>query len=264
MRNAFYLNWDPKQDTETFVNYDKKIKTVNKTHPYSFFWHCPSHRLQAGDIVYIKRTGNKFNGLCIRGHVEETDYEDGGIVVAADSFLPLGQEITKTMLDEPPLNATYWNAQSSGTMIQPESAEKLEEIWNEQRKQIHEVRKAGGAGFGSAAENKKVETKAVEFATRYFKKNNFEVTSVESDKIGYDLLCTKKTKELHVEVKGISGTEEEFIITENEKIASQKDKCFMIALVVNAMKKPSLKLYTKQQFKEKFSLKVISYMAKKK
>jgi hypothetical protein len=51
---------------------------------------------------------------------------------------------------------------------------------------------------------------------REYKQNGWNVESVEQDKCGYDLHCTKSSLEEHVEVKGIRGLDPSFIITAGE------------------------------------------------
>jgi hypothetical protein len=59
-----------------------------------------------------------------------------------------------------------------------------------------------GAGFGTSETDQVVEKAAISHVTKYYQKKGWTVTSVESEKCGYDLVCTKDSIQEHVEVKG--------------------------------------------------------------
>ncbi len=119
-----------------------------------------------------------------------------------------------------------------------------------------------GAGFGSAENNKKVEKAAINSVTRRLKRDGWEVTSVESLAIGYDLVAKHGNKIRNIEVKGVSGSEPKFVITENEASASKSDDNWELWIVTDALsKKPTLQNFTASQFNKKFVLKPISYRA---
>jgi hypothetical protein len=59
-----------------------------------------------------------------------------------------------------------------------------------------------GAGFGDPAQNRKVELAAVRFVKQSYEFGGFRVISVESKNLGYDLIASKGSEELHLEVKG--------------------------------------------------------------
>jgi len=62
--------------------------------------------------------------------------------------------------------------------------------------------RAGGAGFGLAAENRQVELAAIRAVRAHYRALGWRVRSVERDKVGYDLIAQRGTEEAHVEVKG--------------------------------------------------------------
>lgn len=64
--------------------------------------------------------------------------------------------------------------------------------------------KSGGAGFGNPEENKEVETAAIAFVTKLYESEGWQVVSVENEKCGFDLICTRGTTIENVEVKWIS------------------------------------------------------------
>jgi Protein NO VEIN, C-terminal len=92
-----------------------------------------------------------------------------------------------------------------------------------------------GAGFGDPETNRRVETAAIAFVTKWYGAKGWGVSSVEAKKCGYDLLCTKNGDEEHVEVKGVKGTQPAFIITANEVRQAQSDPQFYICVVTSAL-----------------------------
>ena len=121
-----------------------------------------------------------------------------------------------------------------------------------------------GGGFGNPETNKRVEKAAISFVTNDYKKRGWKVISVETEKRGFDLLCTKASKEEHVEVKGIQGDLLSFIITAGEVKKSQTDKKFVICVVTSASSSPKLHKFTAKDFCDQFDLEAIAYRAFKK
>jgi hypothetical protein len=119
-----------------------------------------------------------------------------------------------------------------------------------------------GAGFGNPELNKKVETVAILKVTKEYEETGWSVKSVEADKCGYDLLCTKDLLKEHVEVKGISGGIASFIITAGEVKQARNNPNFRICIVTSALKKnPQLTCYSGQEFIEQFSLSPLAFKA---
>ena len=124
-----------------------------------------------------------------------------------------------------------------------------------------QVRRRVGAGFGSSENNQKVERVAVRETERHYRSLGWVVESVESERVGYDLLCKKGSQELHVEVKGISADGLDFILTAGEWKQSQNDPSFRLVIVNNAIRKPYLIVLTKSQLNRRFGFKAIAYRA---
>jgi len=118
-----------------------------------------------------------------------------------------------------------------------------------------------GGGFGNPETNRKVEQAAIAYVTDYYKKNGWSVKSIESEKRGFDLLCTKGEAQEHVEVKGVQGDFVSFIITNGEVKQVQTDKHFVLCVVTSALTAPKLHKFTAEEFQEKFVLEVVSYRA---
>ena len=121
-------------------------------------------------------------------------------------------------------------------------------------------RKFGG-GFGNPETNRKVEQAAIAYVTDDYKKNGWLVKSIESEKRGFDLLCTKDEAQEHVEVKGVQGDFVSFIITNGEAKQAQTDKHFVLCVVTSALTAPKLHKFTAKEFQEKFVLETVSYRA---
>jgi hypothetical protein len=123
-----------------------------------------------------------------------------------------------------------------------------------------QVPKVGG-GFGNPETNRKVEQAAVSFVKDYYEQNHWLVESLESEKCGYDLLCTKNSVQEHVEVKGIQGDLVSFIITNGEVKQSQADVNFVLCAVTSALSNPKLHRFSASEFRKEFALETISYRA---
>jgi|GEM_PF-903435 len=126
---------------------------------------------------------------------------------------------------------------------------------------VEEQTQKVGGGFGSPETNRKVEQAAISFVKTYYEQNQWSVESVESEKCGYDLLCTKNSIQEHVEVKGIQGDLVSFIITNGEVRQSRSDEKFVLCAVTSALANPILHKFSPSEFREKFALEPISYRA---
>lgn len=89
-----------------------------------------------------------------------------------------------------------------------------------------------------------IEKNAVDAAMEHYSTHGYDVTSVESEKIGYDLLATKGTNRLYIEVKGTctaNATSVTVGLTPNEYRMSKKaKKKYRICIVCNALESPEL------------------------
>src|SRR5262249_52885193 len=89
-----------------------------------------------------------------------------------------------------------------------------------------------GAGLTANAD---VERAAVDHVTGRYRSLGWEVTSVESQRIGYDLRCVRGPEEVHVEVKGVAGAVPGFMLTEGERRAAANDPSWRVAVVTDAL-----------------------------
>jgi hypothetical protein len=92
-----------------------------------------------------------------------------------------------------------------------------------------------GAGFGWHEDNLAVERAAVEYVTAYYHREGWDVTSVESERVGYDLRCLRGGDERHVEVKGVAGEVASFMLTDGERRRAGTDPLWRVAVVTKAL-----------------------------
>lgn len=170
------------------------------------------------------------------------------------------------------------NAQQLQAMreLTPESADGLEGIWycyedkgdegDEGDEGDDDIVPEIKEQFASLEHRLEVEAASVEFATAQLEREGWQVESVEAQKTGYDLHCTKGDRScLHVEVKGTSGEDQLFIITANELAQANSDSEFILFLVTKALDShPSLQRFTGQELIASFNFQPMQYRASKK
>lgn len=122
-----------------------------------------------------------------------------------------------------------------------------------------------GGGFGTPEVNRLVERAAVKFVTRCLSRRGYSVVSREIDGVGYDLDARKGSKELHVEVKGISADTVQFPITSNELKRAKSDNAFLLMAVTGARKRrPKLHKFRGDALCNSFTFTPLAYQAEKK
>ncbi len=97
---------------------------------------------------------------------------------------------------------------------------------------------------------KKVEEAAVRTVTKYYRAIGYTVVSHERDNLGWDLTATLGMKVLHLEVKGLSGTQAVVEVTPNEyKTMHGREylATYRLCIVTNTMEKPSLRIFAFDQ-----------------
>jgi hypothetical protein len=120
-----------------------------------------------------------------------------------------------------------------------------------------------GAGFGDSAENKRVESAAIQAVVEKYETDGWLVLSVERERCGFDLKCTKGRSVHDVEVKGVRGDEQCFVITAGEVVEARNNPNFYLAVVTSALSSPpTIKVYSGTEFDRKFTLAVIQYRAR--
>lgn len=152
--------------------------------------------------------------------------------------------------------------------LTPGSAALLRERWGEEAEYpsvLLSLRERAGtsAGFGAADLNRQVEQAAVATATADLRAEGWNVESVEQDRIGYDLLCTRDDREeRHIEVKGARGSGLGFIITEGEVQRAEDDPDFWLYLITDALSpEPRLRRYSAEELLRTFTFVPLAYRA---
>lgn len=119
-----------------------------------------------------------------------------------------------------------------------------------------------GGGFGNPETNRKVERAAVSHVRRQYESDGWQVVSVESEKRGYDLLCSKGAKSEHVEVKGVQGAIPSFIVTANEVKQARNDTASVVYVVTSALSDaPKLHRFNGREFITGYDLSPLAYRA---
>lgn len=91
--------------------------------------------------------------------------------------------------------------------------------------------------------SRKTELEAILFVTDYFENQGYAVESVEGDCNGYDLVVKKGKDSLTVEVKGISKSSSNFILSHNEHSYLDKNLKNHRICVVKVMPRNKFDLY---------------------
>lgn len=95
---------------------------------------------------------------------------------------------------------------------------------------------SAGAAFGDAVTNEVVEQAAMEEVMAYYHGLGFVTQDVSALKCGWDVTCESPDYgELHVEVKGISGSQVTFLLTANEYRTATADPSWRLAAVTDAL-----------------------------
>src|ERR1019366_4730130 len=119
----------------------------------------------------------------------------------------------------------------------------------------------GGVGFGDAMSNREVERAAIAYVKEILGNEGWGVTSVESKRIGFDLLCKKKKDERHVEVKGVRGPIPVFVITEGELRRAECDPYFWLYVVTDALDSPNAHIMSGEEVIERYAFVALAYRA---
>jgi hypothetical protein len=109
--------------------------------------------------------------------------------------------------------------------------------------------------FGNAEHRRKVEKAAEDAVITYYKDRGFTYGNFTKLNCGYDFRFHKGNAELHVEVKGTSGTAPGFFLTRNEHAAGLLgDKAWRLAMVTDALTKPLVQVFDASGLRKAFEL----------
>jgi hypothetical protein len=101
-----------------------------------------------------------------------------------------------------------------------------------------------GAGFGDPVTNAKVEKVAMDLVASTYVELGWNPHDVSARKVGWDITMRRGDDELHMEVKGVSGSKPIVLLTCNEHSAAGTDPLWRLAVVTQALTSPTLTEYT--------------------
>jgi hypothetical protein len=88
------------------------------------------------------------------------------------------------------------------------------------------------------------------------------VHSVEPDRCGYDLHCTRGKEEIHVEVKGTRGDGRSVLLTAAELERGFSDERFVFAIVATPCTAPVATYWPAKKFRQAFAFEAIQFRAR--
>ena len=107
---------------------------------------------------------------------------------------------------------------------------------------------------------RKVEQAAIDAALKYFFKQGYALTQdCQLKGVGYDLTFEKNQKELHVEVKGVSGIAIDFNLTPKELKCAKSDARWRVLVITNALKAPEASLFTGEELLDRAKIEATQY-----
>jgi hypothetical protein len=118
--------------------------------------------------------------------------------------------------------------------------------------------------FGAPEHRKDVEKAAEKAVIAYYRARGFAFEDRTKLNCGYDFLFSKRSKSLHVEVKGTSSKNAGFFITRNEYDAGyQKNPAWRLAMVTHALSKaPSVEIFNAKKLRKSFDLTPYVYLGR--
>lgn len=105
---------------------------------------------------------------------------------------------------------------------------------------------AWGAGFGDPATNRVVEMAAERAVTARYEEAGWAVHRVAHLRCGWDLTATRRSEELHLEVKGVRGDRPSILLTRNEVATAETDPAWTLVVVTNALSSPTVTKYPRE------------------
>lgn len=114
---------------------------------------------------------------------------------------------------------------------------------------------SSSGGFAGASVRREVETRSVAATRSWLQSRGYTVTDRQRGNCGYDLLAQRPRTpaELHVEVKGTSGTTGHFYMTRNEH-AYTSDPRWRLAMVTDALGKSIVRVLTRRELCNKYDV----------
>lgn len=285
--STWLLTWNP--DRWDWEDLDATVARVRKGRRRNDRWSCGVTRsIRSGDRLFLLRQGKEPRGIFASGWAVSDAYPDEHwdedapssvtmyVELRFDALLNPEKEVilSRQALDVPVLREVHWNTQRSGIRINDKAAAVLERIWagtvrGKKAPTVVPAQEAqdaagtgAGGGFGNAEENAKIEAAAIDDVRRAYRADGWQVESVERQRCGFDLKCSRGSDRADVEVKGVSGKALAFMMTANEVEQANQNPNFVICIVTSALL-PSRKIakYRGPQFLSEFFLQPTQYHA---
>jgi hypothetical protein len=136
---AYLFLWNPKTDPRSFKDYERVLADAAAGSAYETRWICPSTRPKEGDAAFMQRTGPAYNGVFAKGVVTRASYIDGDTRVVRlhlDSFLPSGQELTRSAIVARAGYKARWMPMASGNVIPNQLLQAILDLWREREKHV--------------------------------------------------------------------------------------------------------------------------------
>jgi hypothetical protein len=170
------------------------------------------------------------------GYCTETIAENATLLSTDERFLfPVIPRGVKGGMGQ----SNFWYADSElGIKFKIRILQKIEKY---EKIKVNISKKRAVARANNIETKKKVEKIAVGIVTNEFIERDFEVRSVESENLGWDLEAIHKKTELKIEVKGLSGNSLSVEVSSNEyeKMYRYKDS-YRLCVVINCLTNPIL------------------------
>jgi hypothetical protein len=249
-------------------------------------WSCAhSKRIKKGARLFLLRQGLEPKGIVGSG-VATSDWRigehwDGSgktlhyVDLKFDALRDPAIEaiLPREVLDGPEFAGCHWDTQVSGIEIPKAPAKALERAWASltggqtrpyQPQSREESEEQGGGLGGDVEKNRLVEQAAVKFVMRTYARDGWTIKDVQKDDLGYDLACRRQGVLRHIEVKGTSGSEHRFMITNSERRCMSRDGNFLLAVVTEALdpKHRKMKVFTPAQANSTFEFTPLSFVAR--
>lgn len=273
--NTYLLTWNPENwiwdDLAELSLQVRSGVTVEKR------WSCRSTQVKLGDRVFFIKQGSEPRGIFASGTCVEESFKDkhyspekqdkliSYIGVKFDTLIDPSSDPILSVSDIIPSH--FWRTQVSGINLPDEIVVALEDLWSSFVNQTIEDLSLNnreidrGAGYGSYENNKLVEEAAIQAVTNMYRLNGWKVQSVERDRCGFDLICVRSHERNDVEVKGVSGSDCNFILTYGELEQAKINEKFMLCVVTNARSEPTIQTFTGSEFISKFNIVPVQYRA---
>lgn len=103
---------------------------------------------------------------------------------------------------------------------------------------------ASGAGYGDPVTNARVEKAAMDLVAATYEQHGWVPEDVSAGKVGWDITVRRAAEELHLEVKGVSGSKPTVLLTHNEHTRAGTDPAWRLAVVTQALTSPTLAEFT--------------------